>query len=305
MESQSSKVMVILLLYYALSSAAYAADVLIVCSKDCSSNRATITSFVSYLKAQDPDIQFHKLSLSTLEIMPDMLPGGPPPSLIFALDFEAADRISKVFDKIPMVLGIAAQETDITELPNATGVVVVYGVKAQLEWMQHIAPSVHRVGVLYSTPTSFKMVERAQQTAPSLGLKIIAQEVIEMKDLPGALTNLLREVDILWGIPDAQIYTRQTARAVLLAAFRQRIPMVGMSSAWVKAGALYALGWNASDLGVQSGELAIKLLSGEQASQLPPQRPRQTTFSLNLKTVRHCNFPIPDQIIKTASHVFK
>jgi putative ABC transport system substrate-binding protein len=78
-----------------------------------------------------------------------------------------------------------------------------------------------------------------------------------------------------------------------------------MSPSWVKAGALYALGWNASDLGAQSAELAAKILRGEQVSQLPPQVPRQLTYSVNLKAARHCNLSLSEKIIKEATHVFK
>ena len=290
-----------------LSAAAYvyASDVLVVCSANCSRHSAMIGGFSDNLKGQNPDVQLYEKSLADVKMYHDLLLGKRLPSLIFALDYQAATGVSALAGDIPIVLGMAAQKNDIRGLPNASGMVLAYEVKTQLEWMHLLVPSARRVGVLYHSSASRKLVEQAQQMASSLGLEIIAQEVKELKDLPGALKNVLREVDMLWGIPDTHIYSRQTAKAVLLAAFRQRIPMVGMSSGWVKAGALFALGWDHRDLGVQSGQLAHRILRGEPVRDIPPQGPRLISYSLNLKTAQHCKLDISENIIKGAAHVFE
>ncbi len=283
---------------------AYASDVLVVCSHDCGRYSATTAAFSDYLGAQDLDAQLHQKVLTAATLERGTLLSAPPPELIFAVDYPAAAQLSTVASDIPIVVGMATTKKDLQRLPNATGLVLGYPVKTQLQWMRHIAPSARRIGVLYSSAESLQLVEAARQQAPLMGLEIVAHAVREPKDLPNALKQVLREADMLWGIPDATIFSRQSAKAVLLAAFRKRIPLVGMSSSWVKAGALYSLDWDASDIGAQSGQMAEQLLRGEQVAHVPPQTPRQVRYTLNLKTARHCKLDVPARMIKGASYVF-
>ncbi len=67
--------------------------------------------------------------------------------------------------------------------------------------------------------------------------------------LPQALANLPNAVDVILAIPDTTVYTQQASKALLLFSFRNRIPLIGLTEAWVKAGALYALEWDYEELG--------------------------------------------------------
>jgi hypothetical protein len=59
--------------------------------------------------------------------------------------------------------------------------------------------------------------------------------------LLGALAALTNSADVLWGIADDMVMTTETARSILLFSLRNRLPLIGLSGAWVKAGALMAL----------------------------------------------------------------
>ena len=96
----------------------------------------------------------------------------------------------------------------------------------------------------------------------------------------------------------------QTAEAILLFSFRSGVPFVGLSSSWVKAGALYALDRDYKDLGSQCGELAIKVLQGTKPSMLPIVPPRKTLYSLNQKTADHMKLEFSPLIMKNAQQIF-
>ena len=69
--------------------------------------------------------------------------------------------------------------------------------------------------------------------------------------------------------------TPQTAEPILLSTLKNKIPLVGLSSSWVKAGALYALDRDYVDIGLQSGELAGQTTEWSQreiaSSRIPAQ----------------------------------
>jgi putative ABC transport system substrate-binding protein len=99
--------------------------------------------------------------------------------------------------------------------------------------------------------------------------------------------------------------TPQTAEPILLNTLKSKIPLVGLSTSWVKAGALYALDRDYIDIGLQSGELAGKLLNGASASSLPPAYPRKVAYVLNLKTASLINLDLPEDLIRGALQVFQ
>jgi putative ABC transport system substrate-binding protein len=99
--------------------------------------------------------------------------------------------------------------------------------------------------------------------------------------------------------------TPQTAEPILLNTLKSKIPLIGLSSSWVKAGALYALERDYVDIGLQSGELAGKLLSGTSADSLPLAYPRKVTYLLNMKTASLMNLEFPQDLIKGALQVFQ
>jgi putative ABC transport system substrate-binding protein len=95
-----------------------------------------------------------------------------------------------------------------------------------------------------------------------------------------------------------------TAKEVLLASFRNKVPLIGVSDNWVKSGAFYALSWDYTDLGLQCADQAIKLLSGTPVRSIPPEHPRKVTYTINTKIAEHMNIDIPESLLKNAKMVF-
>ena len=105
--------------------------------------------------------------------------------------------------------------------------------------------------------------DEAKLWADKFGLSLRAEKVSTPREIPAALKNLSKSIDVLWGIPDKIVFTQQTAKEILLFSLRNRIPLIGLSSSWVKAGALYALDWNYRDVGKTCGESAVAILKGK------------------------------------------
>ena len=224
--------------------------------------------------------------------------------LIFALGSEALLQARARNPDIPIVAGMILQKEDIENLPHTTGVYLEHPAETQLVWMRRILPNARRVGVVYSRAENPECIASAKGIMAQLGFQLVAQEVSNPRELPGALENLANTADVLWGISDDVVLTQQTARQILLFSFRNRIPFVGLSHAWTKAGALYSLDRDYHDLGRQCGELAYRILRGERAGSIAPVAPRKVTYSVNLKTARRMKLDISPSVIQGAEQVY-
>lgn len=205
--------------------------------------------------------------------------------------------------QVPVVATLVLDLSGLPPGPRATGVSLAIPPGVQLGWLKRLLPGRTRIGVLYTPQENAALVEEIRELARTAGLEVVAQEVRSPKDLPGALEALGRRADVLWGLPDSAVYTARTAKAILLFSFRNRIPLVGLSDAWVKAGALYALEPDYRDLGAQSAELAAQLLDRPGAPAPAPAAPRNARLSVSLKTARQMKLDLPEALVRGARTV--
>jgi putative tryptophan/tyrosine transport system substrate-binding protein len=205
----------------------------------------------------------------------------------------------------PLVACMIVDEDNLGSARNATGVMLEIPLETQLEWVRRFLPATRTIGVLYNPQENWERIQEAGRIASRLGLRLIAQEVIRPQDLPGALDHVGREADLLFGMMDHMVLSRQTSQAILLFSFRNRMPFSGLSASWVKAGALYALERDYKDLGAQCGEMALKVLSGKRPSTLPPATPRKLVYAVNLKTAEHLKLSLPPALVEGAAELFR
>jgi putative ABC transport system substrate-binding protein len=287
---------------------AAAERIVVLASRDAPPYAQAIGGFRDYLKERgvDTDLRVEGLEgdpKKARDVVGDVLQEGA--TLIFTLGSLATRSACDQIRDTPIVAGLILNTGELNAAANVTGVALEFPLETELEWLQRFLPGRERVGVLFNAEENGAKVERAGRLASQVGLDLVALEVNRPQDLPGVLKGLSRRVDVLWGMPDQVVFSRQTAKAILLFSFRNRIPFVGLSRAWVKAGALYALERDYRDLGAQCGELACQLLQGEPMRSLSPATPRTVTYVLNRKTMRHLKLEISDELVRGAREVFE
>jgi putative ABC transport system substrate-binding protein len=204
---------------------------------------------------------------------------------------------------VPIVGAMVLRKEDLQGAPNATGVFLEFPPDTEMRWLSQLLPGQKRVAVLFHSPENRGRVEEAGRAAGSRGLSLNARKVDSPEEIPMALENLVTRADVLWGIADPMVLTPQTAQPILLFSLRNRIPFIGLSETWVRAGALYALDRDYEDIGAQCGEMAREILRGTAPRALPPLPPRKVTYSVNLRTARTMRVEIPPDLLKRARSV--
>lgn len=225
-------------------------------------------------------------------------------NLFFTLGSLATTAAMRESGELPTIAGLVLDSDEIKKKGNITGVVLDFPLETQFQWMQRILPDSGGIGVVHS-PKNLEKIKSAEKMAQSLGLKFYSRKVETPSDIPDALEYLAKHADVLWGVPDELVFTSQTAKQILLISFRNRIPLVGISSAWVKAGALYSLDWDYADMGSQCAEMAFKVLKGAKSKAIPTTGPRKVIYSLNLKTALHMKIDLPEALIEGAHQVYR
>ena len=171
-----------------------------------------------------------------------------------------------------------------------------------LPWLKRLLPDARNVGILFD-PTQNE--QRAADGAAALkraGYAPLLETVSGPAALPAALKRLTNSADVLQAIADTTVFNAEHSRALLLFSFRNRIPLVGPSEAWVRAGALYAVDWDYADLGRYCAAIAARQSSAGRAPAPPPPR---TQVSVNLRSAEQLRIKWDPQLLREVNRVYE
>ena len=295
------------LLLLIVSSAALSADapqVVIIISSEAEAYQQVTKNFEAEMQKNRPEIQF--IQMLSSDVNKDLSSiTDTQPAMVFALGSDSVRKASQQLPGHPMLATMILGNNALQGQTHATAITLDMPIRKQLQWHQRFLPEAKRVGVLYNPQSNQQWVDQASKIADKLGLEIVAVSVATPRDITSALKSLSNRVDSIMAIPDKMVYSSNTAKTVLLFSFRNRIPFIGLSGAWVKAGALYALDWDYSDLGRQSANTALKILNGTKPENIKPDVPAKSVYEVNLKTAKHMKLKINRKLIAAAEKVYQ
>ena len=299
---------VLILVMFAGSVCAESNRIVVLSGQDLKPYQDVLTGFQLSLVKQGitVHIEIHSLQgnpTKAQDVLEDVKRNGA--KLVMTLGNQATQAAVREITHIPILATMIITPDDIRSSPNTTAVLLDFPVETQLQWMKRIVPNAGTVGILFNPKENQIKVDAASKAAKGVGLTLVPKSIETPRGLPDALDDIAHTVDVLWGIPDSLVMTPQTAEPILLNTLKNKIPFVGLSASWVKAGALYALDRDYVDIGLQSGELAGKLLNGTSASSIPHGYPRKVAYVLNLKTANLINLDLPQDLIRGALQVFR
>ena len=223
--------------------------------------------------------------------------------LVFTIGTAVTERAIREDPGVPVVYSLVMNKVQASSA-DVTGVILEFSVSSHFQWMKRFLPKARRIGVLYNPKKNGERIVRAKIEAMKMGLVLEAEVVEKPQDIPAALERIANKVDVLWGIPDEIVLNPKTAKHLLLFCYRNRIPFVGPSRAWVKAGALYALDRDYTDIGSQCGGIASSILAGTDPRAIRSQSPNRTAYFVNMRTARHMKVNIDKKLLAAADGVY-
>jgi putative ABC transport system substrate-binding protein len=113
------------------------------------------------------------------------------------------------------------------------------------------------------------------------------------------------QADCVVMIMDTKIYFGQTVKTLLLESIKNKIPVIGLSAIFTKAGALMSVDCDYRDLGRQAGEMAAHILNGEKPGDIKSQRPRKAKYSLNMIVANQFGMQFSGSAASEATEVVK
>jgi len=224
------------------------------------------------------------------------------PDVVVTLGTKASRLAKEEIRDTPIVFCMVFNPSELAG-SNSTGVSMEIPLDTRLQGIRRILPHARNIGVIYSSET-VEAYREVSRRSTQLGLTVIGRQIDSEKQLPDALEEMSRRIDCFLMLPDSKLYSPISVKHLLLQSLRDGFPVVGLSSHYTRAGALFSFDCDYDDLGRQAAEFVSRIRNGEGPAHIPPSTPRKTRLSLNELAAGRLGIRISSEVVSQASEVF-
>jgi len=222
------------------------------------------------------------------------------PDVIIAIGMDALTKVKTIKDTPIVYLMILNPRSIISGEKNISGVSMHIPHERQLLVLSKVLPHVKRVGLVYDPDQTGYFMERARETAASMGIELIANEVHSSRDAPSSIKDLEGKIDAFWMIPDTTVITPETVEFLLIFSLENKTPILTFSEKYVELGALISICTDPLDMGSQAGEMANRILSEKDYAYVERTDARKEIIYINLKIAKNLGITIDDELLAGA-----
>lgn len=230
--------------------------------------------------------------------------------LVLAVATPAAQATAQNITDIPVLFtavtdAVSAELVDSNEAPggNVTGTSDAAPIEDQLELLKLLVPEVSSIGVVYASGevNSQVQVDAVEEAAGPMGIDVRTQTVTTVNEIQQAV-DALGDVDAIY-VPTDNMVVAGIASLIQIAE-QKSIPVIGAEAGTVEGGAIATLGIDYTELGRQTGEMALRILrDGADPATMPVETAKEFTYVINEDAAQRQGVVIPQEILDEADRV--
>lgn len=237
---------------------------------------------------------------------------GDKSDVIVGISTPSAQAIVAATKSIPVVYSAVTDPVAAQLVPswdpsntNVTGVSDMLALEKQLELIKTIVPEAKTVGMVYNPgeANSVVVVERLRELLAANDMNLLEATAARTVDVGAAARSLVGKVDVIYTNTDNNVVS--AFEALVKVGNDSKIPIVASDTDSVARGAIAALGINYYDVGVQTGEMVVRILKGEKPGEMPSEFSEQLELFVNPGAAAKQGVTLDEEFIKTATKVIE
>jgi putative ABC transport system substrate-binding protein len=217
--------------------------------------------------------------------------------LVIALGGEPTNDAMSLPESVSVIYGLLIKPV-ITNRQNITGVYMTTPVSEYISLLERNFPKLRKFGIVVEPETGDALLRVGSSTSVKLYKASNSYEFIK------GVNRLGGNIDAFILLPEKDLLTTTVMEELYRHSFSEKVPVIGVSVKHVKMGSLLALVFNESGMGIQIGELARKVLSRGNASDMAPTPPERFDLYVNIDTAKAMKISIPDELLKKARVIY-
>lgn len=228
--------------------------------------------------------------------------------LVLAIATPTAQAAAQSIADIPILFTavtdpVSAQLVDSLEAPgaNVTGTTDLNPVADQVGLAKQLAPEAKTIGIIYSSGevNSEVQVEMAREAAAAEGLEVKEAAVSNSSEVQQGAQSLA-DVDVIYVPTDNVVVS--ALESVLQVAETEQIPVIAGEGDSVERGAVATYGIDYRQLGYQTGEMAVRILTEDaDPAGMPVESQEEYKLVVNTDAAERMGVTIPQDLLDRAA----
>ena len=250
------------------------------------------------------DIQNAQNDVSNLQTMAERLVNDKN-DLILAIATGSAQTLAGKTTEIPIMVTSVTDPVDAGlvnswEKPgtNVSGTSDLSPMAEQIDLLLKLDPEVRTIGLLYtsSEDNSILQIEQMKNILDEKGIKYVENTVTNSNDVQQAVQSIVEKCDAIY-IPTDNVLASAMA-LVADVALKEKVPVVAGDIGMTMIGGLATVGIDYYNLGYITGEMAVRVLNGEDISEMPIETQKDYRISINATAVEALGIEVPEDLVQ-------
>ncbi|MBN1906938.1 MAG: hypothetical protein JW927_17795, partial [Deltaproteobacteria bacterium] len=235
-----------------------------------------------FLSAQRHEIrQIVLTEAPSFDIRDEM--GRTKPSLILAIGRDALMNVREIRDIPVIYIMVLSPNQIIDNQENFYGISMNVHPEKQLEAIISAIPKLNNIGLIYNPDNTGELAEGAAKAAAKTNINLVIRKAEKPGDVANSLKVMADSIKAFWMFPDVTLLTPESMELLLITSMEKEIPVLTFSPKYLEMGALISVAVDPYDMGLQAGELAIKILAGGSKIESRSMFARKGVITLNKK----------------------
>ena len=237
---------------------------------------------------------------------------GDKSDVIVAIATPSAQAVVAATKDIPLVYSAVTDPVVAKLVPsmapsgtNVTGVSDALELGKQIELIKRVAPAAKRVGIVYNPgeANSVVVVEQLRELLPKHGLSLVEAAAPRSVDVGSAARSLIGKADVFYTSTDNNVVSAY--EALVKVGMDAKIPLVAADTDSVARGAVAAYGLDYKAIGVQTGEMVVRILKGEKPGDIASETSNKLSLHVNPGSAQKQGLTLPEDLVKEAAKVIE
>ena len=190
---------------------------------------------------------------------------------------------------------------------NVTGTSALADLQGKrVELIRELLPRVTRIGELTYSPNPIWQSRRQEREVAyrSLGMEPVFVDVTRANELELAVAEIARQGGQVL-VLETEPFFSQNADAIVQAAQRLSLPVMGTSAAYVGTGVLIGFGPSEKEYLHTLASIVDKVLRGARPAELPFQQPTKFDLTIDLRAAKALGVTVPRSVLIRATEVLQ
>jgi len=235
---------------------------------------------------------------------------GEKPDLVLGIATPTSQACAQVIKKIPILITavtdpVAAGLVDSLDKPggNVTGMTDMSPVDKQVELIKEFIPDLKKLGIIYNSgeANSVSILKVLKEVSANMGVEVVEATVVNSGGVTQAARSLVGRADAIYIPTDNTVVS--VFEAITKVSKEKDLPLFAADVDSVSRGAIAALAIDYYRMGVQSGEMAARILKGADTATMPVETLEDLMVYVNPNSAREMGVSVPESVMKRADKV--